>query len=339
MQNHLITQSKFYKEALLGISTLDTIKGISDVKKWDKEHLFYNKLLFGRNEKTFSLTKYCERNKIYIFDQLLDENVKQQRQQPFDKILTSFLEKILLHTGVRKEDILIMNDGKEVKFVNVTHKQLYETAITTISRDHHSQVKWVLKLNSAIPWLDVWGSVHNFLSTNRTKSIIWQQIHLNFYTQYSYNKWHKVNEKCPLCQKIPQDIYHIILHCDVVNKIWEDINPTLMKLYPASICDEEKVFGIIIKKTSPGILLRNWITYLLRACVAQIEREAHCAPFDITNKIKRKVQHEVEQEVQHKLFRYTNENKLDLFDKIITHANVICEKQEDGKYTINHIFN
>ena len=228
MQHHLVTHSNFYKEALFGISRLDTIKGISDVTHWDKEHIFYNKLFYGKNEKTFKLTKYFDRNNIYTLEQLLDEKVKHVRHQPCRNTLITFFDKIIIHSGVKKDDLLIMND-EDVKFVNVTHKQLYKAAITKLSRDHHSQVKWVFKLNSII-WSDVWESVHNFLSSNKTKTIIWQQIHLNFYTQYSYNKWHKTNLTCPLCHKIPQDIYHIILHCDVVNEIWNDINPTLIKL-------------------------------------------------------------------------------------------------------------
>ena len=119
--------------------------------------------------------------------------------------------------AAKKDDILIMNN-EDVKFVNVTHKHLYETAIHQLSRFHHSEVKWFIKLNSIIRWPDVWETVHNFLSANKTKTIIWQQIHLNFYTQYSYNKWHKANLPCT-AHKIPQDIYHIIVHCDVVNNV------------------------------------------------------------------------------------------------------------------------
>jgi len=195
------------------------------------------------------------------------------------------------------------------------------------SKDHHSQAKWCIKLNSAIPWVDVWESVHNFLSLNDIKSVIWQQIHLNFYTQYTYNKWHKNKENCPLCNTLPHDIYHIILNCDMVNE-----------LHPNAVSDEEKVFGLITKNKSPGILLRNWLTYLLRFCITQLEREAHYSSYDIRNKMKIKMMHEIEERVQLKYFQYAKENNLVKFQKIFCHANVLCTTNEEEEYTINVIF-
>ena len=129
---------------------------------------------------------------------------------------------------------------------------------------HHSEVKWVDKLHTAITWEDVWNAVHNFLNTNQTKTIIWEQIHLQNYTQYSYNKWFKKNEKCFLCNTIPVNIFHVILHCHFTIKIWNEIEPILKELHPNSVTDEEKAFGIIERKQTPGIMLRNWLTYLKR---------------------------------------------------------------------------
>ena len=105
-----------------------------------------------------------------------------------------------------------------------------------------------------------------------TKTIIWEQIHLNYYTQYTYNKWHKRSEKCFLCNKIPESRFHIILHCDFTNDLWNEIEPILKKIHPKHVTDEEKAFGIIERKQTPGILIRNWITYLLRECISKEER-------------------------------------------------------------------
>ena len=51
MQRHLNTDNSFYKEALLAIADFDMSKGISDVTKWDKEHLFYNNLFSLKNKE------------------------------------------------------------------------------------------------------------------------------------------------------------------------------------------------------------------------------------------------------------------------------------------------
>ena len=339
IQHQLKTDSVFYKEALSSMVNFETRKGIEKIQYWDREHLFYNPLFTRENGKVLTLTKYCDKNKVYTLEQLLEEKAKEGRQISFDKVLTNMLTKILLNTSVRKEDILITRKGEEIKFVQMTQKQLYEEAILSMSRDHHSQVKWILKLDTSIAWEEVWKTVHNFLSTNKTKNTIWQQIHLNFYTQYSYNKWHKKQELCPLCQKKLENIYHIILHCDFTNKLWEDIEPILRELHTAPISEEEKAFGIVLKNPTTGIILRNWLTYLLREGIMQEEREAyHTKNMPNLDKTKKRFNQTEGFEIQIKAFRYKNENNLEFFDKIITHAEVLCKKTEDGTYQVRQVF-
>ena len=99
----------------------------------------------------------------------MEERVKESRQLPFDKVLTNMLIKILLDIGVRKEDILITANGKEIKFIQLTQKNIYEETLLVIGRDHHSQVKWVDKLNTVEPviWDDVWKTVQ-FVAVNKS---------------------------------------------------------------------------------------------------------------------------------------------------------------------------
>ena len=208
-----------------------------------------------------------------------------------------------------------------------------------MNTDHHSQVKWVMKLQVSIIWDDVWNAVHNFLASNETKTAIWQQLHLNFYTQYSYNKWHKTQGLCPLCQKFPQDIYHIILDCDFIKKVWEEIQPLLMELHSDPVTEEEMSLGIIKKKPTIGILLRNWITYFLRERIMREERKAyHSSGGPNFEAFKRKVNQKFHTEIQLKYLRYQNENNLQIFDKFITYENVLGTKTEENEYRITHIF-
>ena len=95
---------------------------------------------------------------------------------------------IRLDTGVKKEDMVILADGRGVEMSLITQKELYEDAILRRSVDHIHQTKCLVRLDTLIVWEEVWDSVHNFMTTNITKTAIWEQIHLNFYTQYSYNK-------------------------------------------------------------------------------------------------------------------------------------------------------
>ena len=188
---------------------------------------------------------------------MLEEKVKEVRQLQFVISLVNLYNKITLNPTVRKEDMLILMDGTEINFTEVTLKQLYEEAIHRRNRDHHSQVKWTLKLNTAIVWEDVWNAVHNILSTNKTKNTIWHQLHLNFYTQYSYNKWHNRQLMCPLCLKTTESIYHTILHCNFSNTIWHDVEPTLLRLHPEPVTEEEKAFGLTPRKKNERYIIKK----------------------------------------------------------------------------------
>jgi len=199
----LETSSTFYREALLAMSNFETTKGIENIDKWDTEHIFYNPLFLKDNGKTLVLTEYFKKKNVYILDQLLKEKAKQTRRQPFDNVLVKLFDQICLSVSTRKENFLIPLNGEEINFFQVTQKILYEEALMRKYRDHHSQIKWALKLNTTIVWDEVWTTIHkNILCTNRTKTTIWQQIHLNFYTQYSYNKWHHKQDPRPLTKPL-----------------------------------------------------------------------------------------------------------------------------------------
>ena len=186
-------------------------------------------------------------------------------------------------------------------------------------------------------WDDVWKTVHT--NPIQTKTMIWQQIHLNFYTQYSYNKWHKATETCPLCHKLPENIYHIMLHCEFTNKLWEQIEPILKELHPLAVTEEEKAFGLVQKKELTGVLLRNWISYLLRECTAQEERAAyHTSKKPNFENMKQKFNRILKFEIHSKALRYKNDNNLEFFEKIITHAQTLCKIGGSGEYEIRKVF-
>ena len=117
------------------------------------------------------------------------------------------------------------------------------------------------------------------------------------------------------------------------------MEPILKQLHPQMITDEEKAFGITHKTKTIGILLRNWLTYLLRECILDAERAAYHTPKlgDLAY-IKRKLNMAVKSEIRMKAFRYKNEGKVDFFDKIFTHADILCKKNEDGEYEIKKVF-
>ena len=198
---------------------------------------------------------------------------------------------------------------------------------------HNYQIKWIDKLQTVILWEEVWKAVHNFLLTSKIKTIIWEQIHLNFYTQYSYNKWHKTGNPCPLCKEIPRSIYHMILHCKFVNQVWIQAKPLLNSLHEKSITDEEKGLGIVNMNGTVGIMLRNWVTFKLREQMMLYERKlsksSRCASLD---NFKAKFNQSMTLEIKQHLFRYQEEGNLPTFDKVIAHKGALCWKNTDGIY-------
>ena len=204
----LETDNTFYKEALKCLALFDRRKGIPNIEAWDEENLFYNPLIISKTGKTIKETEYFRKNGVMKLGQLLQEKSKESRNLPFDKAQVALANNIILEIGLYdaseiKEDMVFLGNKKDVKMAEITQKDLYEDAILKNSRDHKSQTKWVERLDIVILWEEVWDSIHNFLLSNTTKTAVWEQLHLNFYTQYSYNKWHKVAQMCTLCNNIP----------------------------------------------------------------------------------------------------------------------------------------
>ena len=219
----------------------------------------------------------------------------------------------------------------------ITQKELYEEAVLKISTDHSHQSKWVIKLGIVIVWEEVWNTIHNILVTNKTKT--GEQVHLNFYTQYSYNKWHHTNDMCPLCKNIPQNIYHIILDCPFVNTIWAHIQPILFQFDKNSISDEEKAFGIVRITNTPGLLTRNWLTYKMREEIMNFERMAYHSPHRASISLfKAKFNNSMASEIKRLMNKYNDEYKLHLFDKLVAYRGILCEKLLEGEYRLKPIF-
>ena len=237
------------------------------------EKLFYNST-FLANNRVLTPTESTEQNKIYTYGQLLDEIQKRQIQQPYNIAVTALYDKLTTKDLQNRGDNIMTttNHGKK-KFQDMTEKIIYEELLLQNYRDHHHTAKWVQLFNTPINWKNVWHSVHNPLSTEDTKSLIWEQIHLNMYTTSSYNKGHKSNEKCPLCTQIPQSEFYNILECQTVKNMWKLIEPHLVKIHPAPVTPFEMAFGL--PAVTKNEILGNWLTFLLREIVSLQERPAY----------------------------------------------------------------
>ena len=136
------------------------------------------------------------------------------------------------------------------------------------------------KFSTPIVWdKEVWRQVHNPVTPDTTKTTIWEQIHLNFLTTYKFNQFRTHSnekiEECPLCRKIPKDIYHLILNCQITLELWQELEKTIEKIIPQKITEMEMAFGLIGEH--PKMILRNWMTYTLREVIQKQEYIAYKA--------------------------------------------------------------
>ena len=244
--------SPFYTEAIKAMTTLDLRKQVLDPRD---EQLFYNPIFQRGNGQTLSITKPCDTAGVFTYGQLLDEVALKNNGRPHRRHVANLFDCISLRDLDDRQFYLLNTVDGDFKFQKVTQKILYEQLPKLHYRDHHSSAKWVAKLQTPIAWDKVWKSVHNPLSTEETASFVWEQVHLNMYTTHSYNKWHKSNLCCPLCTQPIRDEFHIIFDCLVVVSLWKEIEPMLLRIYPAPVTEQEKIFRIL--GDSPAVTLRN----------------------------------------------------------------------------------
>ena len=208
-------------------------------------------------------------------------------------------------------------DDKHINITIITHKFIYDRLIKLTYKEHHHRKKWHDHFGCEVNWDNVWAAVHNPVSTEDTKTIVWEQIHLNSYTTYSYNKWHQIKAPCPFCLLIPHERHHIPMSCTVIAKLWKELEEHLKLIHPVALSDDEKIFGV--HGTTPNIiLLRNWLTYLFRQIVTKQEHRAFHNKRGPSNAqdIRIVLNGKVKSEIWLKYNIYRNVEREDYFTKI-----------------------
>ncbi len=280
MQRHLKCCSNFYIEALHGISKLDTWKHFPNI---NNEHLYYNRIFSTTQdedddleEKTvtpFQGNKYlC--NIVTYGDLIAAEN--SLTQPKLKAVIRKKIESIAYIRPNISDHSVNGISSITVTFKHITQKFIYSQLIQQKSRDHNYQLKWIERSDVAINWDKVWESCHQQFFTEEVKSTIWEQTHLNFYTTYNYNKWHNTLHPCPLCRKIPDEVFHILFDCEVTRYMWGKLQGTLLKINPIPISTLEMALGIqpTCKREINSTILRNWVTFSLRHYIMKEERRA-----------------------------------------------------------------
>ena len=282
IQKYLVVTSSFYKEAFTAVAKLDLWKHYNDI---NQEHLFFNKIFLcaSNNEIHEESLKPFQGNQALTGIHTYGDLLAAERTPLAPKLLAVIKRKKDSITYIRESPeenlIKISVDGNDYQFKSITQKLIYSELIYLKSHDHFSATKWCLeRFQTWFPvWDKVWDSVHNQFFTEEVKSTVWDQIHLNFYTTYNYNKWHNELNPCPLCRKIPEDIFHIVLDCKFVKVMWRRIQGTIMRILPVPLSELEMAFGLhpTRKEDRDPVILRNWITFTMRHLIMLEERKAY----------------------------------------------------------------
>ena len=98
--------------------------------------------------------------------------------------------------------------------------------------------------------------------------------------------------------------------------------------------NEEKAVGIFERRPNEGVLLRNWLTFVLRQAISDSERECYYKTSDSLNVIKRTFRKILQEELFLATLRGSNMNKGDFLNKVLTHNDVLCDRDDDGMYHI-----
>ena len=326
----LNTNSCFYKTAFQAIRRLQPKKKIIDPKN---EKVFYNPTFKSMNQLVIKPNKTCEDKKTFTYGSIMEEYEKEQNKQPHNKHVSNIYRKII-HKDLENRDhneILNPRTNEYVPFEKTTHKSIYEYLIFLHYKDHHCKDKWETYLgNTNINWDNVWKSLSNPISTEDTKTIIWEQIHLNSYTTYSYNKWHKSQQNCPFCTQVPANRFHITHECTALTSLWTELEPHLKAIHPVPLSNTEKAFGL--HGHSPSIILRNWMTFLLRETIADQERIGYYNQKGLGNvkDIKLAYNQNVKTEVWVKYNIYKHLGRTSYFESIFAYKDYLIIWENDN---------
>ena len=324
--------SSFYREAILLMTRLDTLKKVADI---NQEKVFYNPIFTTNHGEVLQTNRPNQDLKYYTYGALLHEDTLRQAGEGYQRSVTNILDKIA-HIDINdREDHSISYDGEQVKFQHATQKMTYELILNLNKRDHHYMHKWFSRLELTIDWEARWPNIHNRLARQDTRSAIWEQIHLNEYTTHSYNKWHHTAVECPLCVSIPENEYHITLECPVVKILWRDLSRTITAINQAPVTEEEMVLGLEGK--SPSVTLRNWLTFLLRECIRNQERTAYKNQLGLfnTDQIRKNFNTRVRREIDEAYVQYRSRHKCHLFKERYAVHNVLVHYDDNSEgYTV-----
>ena len=108
--------------------------------------------------------------------------------------------------------------------------------------------------------------------------------------------------------------------------MWYDLSHHLQNIHPAPVSEHEKVFGV--SGNTPNVILRNWMTFLLRQCIVEHESIAFHNKKGQGNEIliKNSYNQMIKSEVWLKYNIFCNLGRLEYFERMFSVNDYLIEK-------------
>ena len=327
-------KSEFYKDSLLALSKLDLKKGVQHL---GDEYIFYNPIIFKEGGDLYNHLVTLTRRNISTYSDLCKNDNERVQGRPYSRKATEILNTCRVQHDRVLQHTLLTSELIEVWIPGITHSILYQDLISKSTNPHSYEGNWQIKMPDILDWELIWATVHNKLATNSTKTAIWQITHLRYNSMFFKNRWYKTHNKCPMCKHEPLNEFHVIFDCRYVNTLWADLAPVLRRIHNTPLTDNEIAFGITTPKND-AVMLRNWLTFTLRAQITWEEGIANykSKSYPDINAFKFRFNALIKQEIVVKKEQHIYRNTLHKYARIITFGNVVC----NNIYTedINDIF-
>ena len=310
----LKVNTPFYKEAIVAFTALNLQQHVPTAEALGQQNVHYNRIFTDEHDKPLPITPRSSRDGHVRYKDFKREHFKHSMHDTYDKPMLAVFSKIAHLNHNPKEHAVITDLKGYLSFTALTEKLLYHELLFSLYHDHHSSPRWAGYFRDPLHWEKIWENCHNILSTESTKTAIWEQIHLNFFTQYCHNKGHGTSDTCPLCHTLPLNRHHLIISCPFTVQLFHDLEPYLNLIHPSAVTEYEMAFGL--DGHTPSVLLRNWLTFTLRQCIGRQEMVAVNHPAaNHALQVKTRLNSQIRKEVIHKYYYCQQFHHADFFAK------------------------
>ena len=267
----LKTEDIFYDEVIKTTKKFEFDFTILSEAQLMEEHVFGNPKILDRNGMPYKPFKELTNLKIFrVRDLTFRKGEAGFNRKVFDAIneIKKHLPSLANQTYIGNAIPCTISLKKQWKpFPKIKLKDFYVELQAKEKLTKSYENKWETALNNKdIDWSQVWNNLHMTKISLQTKSAIYSQIHLGFFSEYiSVKNGTLPFANCKLCGELITAHYHEILHCKILALALNHFMPLFNRLYQNPLTKSEQVFGIIASNKEEQLI--NFVVFTIRSVV------------------------------------------------------------------------